>query len=248
MTHPIPQGLRDRFDQIELAIMRNQMARDAVFTQMRTAVQAYFTDHPAVFADPDEPTPAETLAGYMLHSWAQQHGKPVPWTKAVEITAIMTKMSDAERDKLLAMDDPDGPKCKTCRGHGVIGWTTGQTPESFDQGEAPCSDCDATGYARSNGMPVSGNCETCKGTGVVDDGALYCSAGGIPFESGPINCVKDCPDCANPFAGITWKAQGEANFYRLMQGGNWFGVLQLNGEQWREHQEAFLNSLFKPAV
>lgn len=42
MAHPIPQELRDRFDQIEDAICRNQMERDAVFTQMRTAVQAYF--------------------------------------------------------------------------------------------------------------------------------------------------------------------------------------------------------------
>lgn len=42
MTHPIPQELRDRFDQIEDDICRNKIERDAVFTQMRTAVQAYF--------------------------------------------------------------------------------------------------------------------------------------------------------------------------------------------------------------
>lgn len=40
--HPIPKALRDRFDQIEDAICRNRMERDAVFTQMRTAVQAHF--------------------------------------------------------------------------------------------------------------------------------------------------------------------------------------------------------------
>jgi hypothetical protein len=33
------------------------------------------------------------------------------------------------------------PSCATCQDHGVIGWTTGQTAESFDQGEAPCPDC-----------------------------------------------------------------------------------------------------------
>lgn len=38
-------------------------------------------------------------------------------------------------------------------------------------------------------------CKTCKGTRIVSDGAMYCSSGGIPFESGPIECVKDCPDC-----------------------------------------------------
>jgi hypothetical protein len=33
------------------------------------------------------------------------------------------------------------PACTTCQDHGVIGWTSGQTPESFDMGEAPCPDC-----------------------------------------------------------------------------------------------------------
>lgn len=82
MSHPIPQSLRERFDQIERDIMGNQMARDAVFTQMRTAVQSYFTDNPV---------------------------RP--------------------------------PRCATCEDHGVIGYTTGQTAESFEQGEAPCPDC-----------------------------------------------------------------------------------------------------------
>lgn len=82
MTHPIPQELRDRFDQIEDDICRNKMERDAVFTHMRTAVQSYFINNPA---------------------------KP--------------------------------PRCATCQDNGVIGWTTGQTAETFDQGEAPCPDC-----------------------------------------------------------------------------------------------------------
>lgn len=89
-------------------------------------------------------------------------------------------------------------KCATCQGNGVIGWTTGQTPESFDQGEAPCPDCMSTGFAHSSGMPIPGTCETCKGTGTVDDGELTHSAGGIPYECGPIKCVKDCPDCKPP--------------------------------------------------
>ncbi len=38
-------------------------------------------------------------------------------------------------------------------------------------------------------------CERCGGTGVVDDGELDCSDGGIPYENGPIKCVKDCPAC-----------------------------------------------------
>lgn len=39
-------------------------------------------------------------------------------------------------------------------------------------------------------------CATCHGTGLIDDGEMHCSAGGIPYENGPINCVKDCPECA----------------------------------------------------
>jgi hypothetical protein len=33
------------------------------------------------------------------------------------------------------------PKCATCNDNGVIGCTSGQTPETFEQGEAPCPDC-----------------------------------------------------------------------------------------------------------
>lgn len=52
----------------------------------------------------------------------------------------------------------------------------------------------------------AGICKTCNGTRMVDDGQLHCSSGGIPFENGPINCVKDCPDCNAPHApGSTLK-------------------------------------------
>ena len=51
--HPIPKALRDRFDQIEDAICRNRMERDAVFTQMRTAVQAHFMSAEAEEGDHD---------------------------------------------------------------------------------------------------------------------------------------------------------------------------------------------------
>lgn len=37
--------------------------------------------------------------------------------------------------------------CNTCEDHGVVGYTTGQTPESFDQGEYPCPECHPTEYA-----------------------------------------------------------------------------------------------------
>ncbi|MBN4937301.1 hypothetical protein JY409_04495 [Stenotrophomonas maltophilia] len=31
--------------------------------------------------------------------------------------------------------------CGNCYGLGVIGYTSGQTPEQFEQGEYPCPDC-----------------------------------------------------------------------------------------------------------
>ena len=41
----------------------------------------------------------------------------------------------------------------------------------------------------------SQKCATCNGTGLIDDGEITCSEGGIPYENGPVKCVKDCPDC-----------------------------------------------------
>lgn len=56
----------------------------------------------------DEPTPPELLAAKLIDAWGSVHGQPVPWEKAVEITAIATSMSNEERDRLLAMADaPD---------------------------------------------------------------------------------------------------------------------------------------------
>lgn len=44
--------------------------------------------------------------------------------------------------------------------------------------------------------PIAPKCETCNGTGMVDDGEITCSEGGILYENGPVKCVKGCPDCA----------------------------------------------------
>lgn len=44
--------------------------------------------------------------------------------------------------------------------------------------------------------PSAPKCKTCNGTGMVDDGEITCSEGGIPYENGPVKCVKGCPDCA----------------------------------------------------
>lgn len=53
----------------------------------------------------EEPTPPELLAAKLIDTWRTVHGRPVPWEKAVEITAIATSMSNEERERLLAMGD-----------------------------------------------------------------------------------------------------------------------------------------------
>lgn len=61
----------------------------------------------------------------------------------------------------------------------------------------------------------SPKCATCGGTGMVDDGEITCSEGGIPYENGPIKCVTDCPDCkAQPSPAQAEQAEAEAEAER----------------------------------
>lgn len=41
----------------------------------------------------------------LRETWVEKHGKPAPWSKIVEITALATNMPNDERDRLLALDD-----------------------------------------------------------------------------------------------------------------------------------------------
>lgn len=45
--------------------------------------------------------------------------------------------------------------------------------------------------------------------------------------------------------GITWLAQGEANFYRLMRGNHWVAIVQFNGELLVWDQEQLLNAMLQ---
>ena len=47
----------------------------------------------------------EELAGRLIEAWCDTHDKPIPWAKAIEITAIVTNMPEAERLRLLALAD-----------------------------------------------------------------------------------------------------------------------------------------------
>ncbi|HDY6173966.1 TPA: hypothetical protein RQ813_006626 [Pseudomonas aeruginosa] len=64
--------------------------------------------------------------------------------------------------------------------------------------------------ARAALAQPSPKCATCGGTGMVDDGEITCSQGGIPYENGPVKCVKDCPDCkAQPSPAQAEQAEAE---------------------------------------
>ncbi|MDI4068206.1 hypothetical protein QK416_29595 [Pseudomonas aeruginosa] len=52
-----------------------------------------------------EETPGEILAAKLIETWVTEHGKPAPWSTAIEITAVATNMPNDERDRLLALDD-----------------------------------------------------------------------------------------------------------------------------------------------
>ncbi|MBX6133556.1 hypothetical protein ISD41_26825 [Pseudomonas aeruginosa] len=69
-----------------------------------------FGQAPKLYAAPvaqaqSEETPGEILAAKLIETWVTEHGKPAPWSTAVEITAVATNMPNDERDRLLALDD-----------------------------------------------------------------------------------------------------------------------------------------------
>ena len=55
--------------------------------------------------DPDAPTPPELLASRLIDVWCEEKKRQIPWAKAIEIMAILTKMPEPERQRLLALDD-----------------------------------------------------------------------------------------------------------------------------------------------
>jgi len=46
----------------------------------------------------------EALANKLIDTWVVSQGKPIPWAKAVEIVAIVTKLPMEERQRLLSLD------------------------------------------------------------------------------------------------------------------------------------------------
>jgi hypothetical protein len=62
---------------------------------------------------PNEDVPADILASRLIDAWCADKGKQIPWAKAIQIVAIVTKQSNEERDRLLHLGDDDG-SCEMC--------------------------------------------------------------------------------------------------------------------------------------
>lgn len=60
-----------------------------------------------------EMEPPELLASRLIDVWCADKGKQIPWAKAVQIVAIVTKQPDDERDRLLRLGEEDG-SCGMC--------------------------------------------------------------------------------------------------------------------------------------
>lgn len=80
-------------------------------------------------------------------------------------------------------------------------------------------------------------------------GDTNAAAPASPEECGwPVcECALDLANCkapaASPLQGISWKADGDANFYTLLRGNRWIARIQMNGELLVAQQETILNAM-----
>jgi hypothetical protein len=115
---------------------------------------------------------------------------------------------------------------------GAVGMVFGLSQADFDKGAQYCWDkmqelqrqfsaqTEKVAGGAEPVAPATGICKRCKGSGVVDDGEIDCSDGGIPFECGPIKCVKECPLCHGHRAAPTSQtvdAEERSKYGRLLK-------------------------------
>ncbi|EPC2032675.1 hypothetical protein ACRXNU_000191 [Pseudomonas aeruginosa] len=136
---------------------------------------------------------------------------------AERIDPEQESVEQAGGDERAADEKPRATRCPDCGEHDLMpgdicacGYETDPATgyacsECDGSGEGcvgeVCRECDGSGWfvtpdqARAALAQPSPKCATCNGTGLIDDGDITCSEGGIPYENGPVKCVKDCPDC-----------------------------------------------------
>lgn len=69
--------------------------------------------------------------------------------------------------------------------------------------------------ARFMAAPVQ-PCKLCNGTRMVDDGEITHHECGIPYENGPVKCVKDCPACCGDSRAATAQAGPQQTGGRML--------------------------------
>lgn len=106
ITTQLYESMKEIIDGVNGATFRGALsgehfaAMQAKLDLGRAAITAYESQQPAE-------EPREILAGRLIDTWCATHGKQIPWSKAITILAIVTQMSDDERDRLLNLGDGD---------------------------------------------------------------------------------------------------------------------------------------------
>ena len=62
-------------------------------------------DHESELAALREELANHDSASLLMNAWVTEHKSQMPWDKAIEMIAVVTKMPDAEKQRLLCLDD-----------------------------------------------------------------------------------------------------------------------------------------------
>lgn len=112
----------------------------------------------------------------------------------------------------IQMPDADTPD----PAHDLVPKIDAALSASAEPSAPACSPCNGTGYAHSNGMPVPGTCDECKGTGLEpsapverDERAAF-EAEGITYKLSrrkEFGCTDEYEDSHTQFAWAGWQAR-----------------------------------------
>lgn len=109
------------------------------------------------------------LASRLIDVWCADMGRKIPWAKAVQITAIVNRMSDGERDRLLRLGDEDG-SCEMC-GRNAPGLEVqlGRAMTMLKAAQCPHLNCVDGMITNTGPDPQFDQCEWCYGRQMLID-------------------------------------------------------------------------------
>lgn len=206
--------------------------------RMTPPVEATAPDH-VTTAQPAGQAQRHTIA-HLRYAGGEEHN--VKYVSEVDYDRVVAEREQLQRDLTARDEELDRLRTEQHQGEPVAMSAadfvarycreSGISEADFYQSQVPMPDADSPyGWAAIANNPASikahvrihmaaadpsaPECKTCNGTGMVDDGEITCSEGGIPYENGPVKCVKDCPDCAP--VEIDERAEFEACFCRMLK-------------------------------